>query len=492
MVSLKKIGTAENTETVETELFIDGLEESPSDLAVQASEISDENEDPDQNNDNNNDKSFKPSEKETKTEYRTERTFFNSGWSKLGIVGLIWAFVIGFLFLCGLIMMGGGSLLLRRQPHQHTNQANHGANDPQLTELEKIQAENRLLNQQIEQLHAVEATRVQQIEIEQLKNNRPIESEIPAKAPIEATPQQLPPAPPPQTIVVKQPLPANNQPQVKVAPIELSAIVRKSGHRRASLNWDKPVKPVALNLTNSIEKKPEPLILEGQKPTTIKNQARVLTWGTKATAILETQIGWEGNLGAIANKNLAIRLKEHLLSPSGKVVIPRGTKIIASIVGAKATGEIQLVAKYFQLEPKNNSLTIVPIPIGAVLIQDGDLDGLLIAEGKRKNTLDRDALGAILSGTARMTEIMNRPSSESFSSWERGSSSTVINGQGNTGAAFIGGAAEELNRRLSQRNGEEIRRMERQPVVFLLKKNRVLEIYVNKNFQPFPKTEAEN
>ena len=291
------------------------------------------------------------------------------------------------------------------------------------------------------------------------------------------TSRNIPVQKPVTTVVQTNPILATT---ITVDPAKLSKQVAASGHYRANNNWNKSV---ALPPSKK-ETKQKPLVSPPITPIMIANKDRLLTWGTRVPGILETKISWEGNLGAIANKNFMIKLSEHLRSPSGKVVLPAGTKIIANIISAKVTGEIELVAKYFQLEPKNNSVVILPIPKNAVLIQDSDRDGLLMADSERKSTLGRDALAAILGGAAKMTDLTNRPQSTSFNNWNQGSSSTVTNNDPNYGAAFAGGVAKELNRRMSQRNAEEIRRLEKEAIIFILRENTRVIVYINENFKP--------
>lgn len=369
------------------------------------------------------------------------------------------------------------NLLFRRFDRPEESISSEGSTSEELLAKQKQEYEQKIetLQDTINSLQNdnILADQTKQIE---LQTKRMEEKERTAQQPPRNIPVQKPVT---KVVQTKQILATT----ITVEPAKLSKQVATSGHYRANNNWDKSV----VLPPNKKETKQKPLVSPPITPITIANKDRLLTWGTRVPGILETKISWEGNLGAIANKNFTIRLSEHLRSPSGKVVLPAGTKIIANIISAKVTGEIELVAKYFQLEPKNNSVVILPIPENAVLIQDSDRDGLLMADSERKSTLGRDALAAILGGAAKMTDLTNRPQSTSFNNWNQGSSSTVTNNDPNYGAAFAGGVAKELNRRMSQRNAEEIRRLEKEVIVFILRKNTRVIVYINENFKPLPK-----
>ncbi len=328
-----------------------------------------------------------------------------------------------------------------------------------------------------------EAIRLQTKKLSEKKQHiaKPTSQVEPIKQPTQVpSKKELPPPPPPKIITpVTTRQPPSIIRKIEIDPSALNRKVATSGHYRAAVNWDNETNVNKVTPTkNERAKKPEPI--------RFLSPERLLTRGTTVSGILQTQIGWEGQLGSIANKNFTIKLSQDLTSPSGKVIIPTGAIIIAKIGFAKATGEIELIAKEFQFTPKQGKVMVVPIPNQTVLIQDRDADGVLMARVTRKSTLGRDGLSALLGGAAEVSDLINRPQSSYYSSWDRGSSSTVVNGDPNLGAAFIGGVANQMNERMSRRNQEEIRRMETEAVVFLLRKNTQIEIYINENFEPIP------
>lgn len=392
--------------------------------------------------------------------------------------------IVRFGFIFGLVSLGviGFVNVMLREKNNNTANMNYDKQNQDAVQLlaeqkKRSNAEIERLNERIAELEnqslldkQTELIKSQTIELDRSPQVSPPPTVVRPVSPPPSPPPSLPPSPPP---VIRVPPP----PQ-QIDPSAISSKAAQTGHYTVGGSWDKPVNIIA-DTNNNRPNAPKETV------QILDNKDKLLTWGTKATGELETQIGWEGSLSSIASKNFAIRLTSHLLSPNGKVVVPSGTKIIARIASAKATGEIQLVAKYFHLEPTNGDrVIIVTIPDNTIKLQDRDRDGLLIAKPRLKKTLGRDAIAAILGGTAKMTEIINRPESSSHNSWNGGSNSTVINGDGNVGAAFIGGAAEQLNSRMTRQNEAEIRRRMNEPIVFVLPKNTEIEIYINENFYP--------
>ncbi|MGF1485935.1 MAG: hypothetical protein ACFBSE_02360 [Prochloraceae cyanobacterium] len=211
-----------------------------------------------------------------------------------------------------------------------------------------------------------------------------------------------------------------------------------------------------------------------------KKQAKIAPIGYSTKGVLQDTIATL-DLVSVKDRNYIIKITQHLKSPTGKIILPNGSQLIVKVAGIHPNGYIQLKPIKLQMISQSTRSLIKPIAVNQIIINASSGE-LLKAEVHKPSTLPGDILAGILGGIGNAAEIINRPASQTFYSGRDGFSSSTTSGNGNIPMAIAGGTAEGLSQRMAQRNAQQLKRLEGEQSVFILRAGTIVEVYINEAF----------
>ncbi|MDJ0728040.1 MAG: hypothetical protein QNJ38_23310 [Prochloraceae cyanobacterium] len=211
-----------------------------------------------------------------------------------------------------------------------------------------------------------------------------------------------------------------------------------------------------------------------------KNYQEIAPIGFKTTGILVDRI--EGlDLQTLMRRKFIVKIKEHLTSPSGKIILEAGTRLVAIVTDIDGYGYLELTPTQIQKISQSTVSQIRPLTKNHILINAKN-GGLLKAKINRPSTLPQDVLSAVFSGASVAAELFNRPESRSYSTYKDGKSETINNGQSNISVAAAGGFGKSMSEKMERRAELEKKRISNLGISFSLKAGTEVEIYVNEDF----------
>ena len=215
--------------------------------------------------------------------------------------------------------------------------------------------------------------------------------------------------------------------------------------------------------------------------TQIKNYDKILPLGSKTTGVLRDTIS-SLDKDSLINRNFIIEVSFSLKSPNGETILPAGSKLIVKVDRIHPNGYIKLIPIQLQMISLSTSDLVREIAPHQIDINAHNGE-LLKAKVIKPDTLPQEMLAAIFSGASDAAQLINRPRSTFYSSYEGGFSRSLDNGEGNMGAAAIGGFSRSMSRRMERSAELEKQRLNRLDSVFLLKAGTKVEIYINSDFK---------
>lgn len=202
--------------------------------------------------------------------------------------------------------------------------------------------------------------------------------------------------------------------------------------------------------------------------------------GTRVKGVITAPITWSGNDGNSSpiEQVASIQLRENLTDPSGQVVLPNGSVVIAKITRATTSGLVTMVAMSAQTPQGDKSLpdnsVLVLAQGGRVIRAKVELPG---------NT--GDSLGtAIYAGINKGAETINRPtsgSSSGYSGYGGGFQSFNFNSKNNVLAGVAEGVTGSLVQSGMARTQQRMQRLQSESPTYLIKEGTNVELCFNQS-----------
>ncbi len=213
-------------------------------------------------------------------------------------------------------------------------------------------------------------------------------------------------------------------------------------------------------------------------------QEQYLVVGEYAGATLETPLIWSpGGRSSDPQPQFIARLTEPLRSNTGEEAIPAGTLLSVEMQGVDASGRaMSQVTAIFK------DGTEYPVSKGAISVFGKGGNPLIANQyrGKGGEIFSLDAGLGLVSGLAKVGEIINQPDVQTSISQSGGGFSSVqtsSNGRRSIGAAFLSGAFGALSEQVKARNQKAIEEIIKRPNIWFVKKGTKILVTVNRSIQ---------
>ncbi|MEI2579864.1 TrbI/VirB10 family protein [Scytonema sp. PRP1] len=213
-------------------------------------------------------------------------------------------------------------------------------------------------------------------------------------------------------------------------------------------------------------------------------QEQYLVVGEQAAATLETPLIWSsGGRSSNPQPQFVARLTEPLRSNTGEEAIPAGTLLSIEMQGVDPSG--RAIAQVTAILKDG---TEYPVSSGTIAVL-GEGGNPLIANqyhNKGGEIFSLDAGLGLVSGLAKVGEIINQPDVQTSISQSGGGFSSVqtsSNGRRSIGAAFLSGAFGALSEQVKARNQKALQEIIGRPNIWFVKKGTKILITVNRSMQ---------
>ncbi|MBO3458434.1 TrbI/VirB10 family protein [Aetokthonos hydrillicola Thurmond2011] len=211
-------------------------------------------------------------------------------------------------------------------------------------------------------------------------------------------------------------------------------------------------------------------------------QEQYLVVGEHAAATLETSLIWSsGSRSSDPQPQFVARLTEPLRSNTREEAIPTGTLISIEMQGVDSSG--RAIA---QVSAILKDGTEYPVSKGAISVLGEGGEPLVAHQyhGKGGEIFSLDAGLGLVSGLAKVGEIINRPDVQTSLSQSGGGFSSIQtsnNGRRSIGAAFLQGAFGAVSDQVKARNQKALQEIVGRPNIWFVKKGTKILITVNKS-----------
>lgn len=223
----------------------------------------------------------------------------------------------------------------------------------------------------------------------------------------------------------------------------------------------------------------EAAIIEGR-------EEQYLRVGEYTTGILETPVVWSANVNSnnshIQTK-FVVKLTQPLMSNIGKEAIPANTLLSAEIQGVDSSGRVTAVVTAILKD--GTEYTLRP---GTIVIQGKGGEPLIANQyrDKGKEILSLDAGLGLMSGLAKVGEVVNQPDIESSISQSNGGFSSIQtsrNGNRSLLGAFAQGAFGTVSKQVEERNQKAIAEIIKRPNIWFIPPNTKINVQVNRSLR---------
>ncbi|WP_016953746.1 TrbI/VirB10 family protein [Anabaena sp. PCC 7108] len=223
----------------------------------------------------------------------------------------------------------------------------------------------------------------------------------------------------------------------------------------------------------------EAAIIEGR-------EEQYLRVGEYTTAILETPVVWSANVNSnnshIQTK-FVVKLTQPLMSNIGKEAIPANTLLSAEIQGVDSSGRVTAVVTAILKD--GTEYTLRP---GTIVIQGQGGEPLIANQyrDKGKEILSLDAGLGLMSGLAKVGEVINQPDIQSSISQSNGGFSSIQtsrNGNRSLLGAFAQGAFGTVSKQVEERNQKAIAEIMKRPNIWFIRQNTQITVQVNRSLR---------
>lgn len=233
-------------------------------------------------------------------------------------------------------------------------------------------------------------------------------------------------------------------------------------------------------LTNSSNNKDysadEAGIIEGR-------EEQYLRVGEYAAATLETPLIWSGNTNSNSQSKFIAKLTQPLLSNIGQEAIPTNTLLSVEIQEVDSSGRATAVVTAILKDGTEYTL-----PTGAIVILGKGGEPLIAHQyhDKGKEILGLDAGLGLMSGLAKVGEVINQPDIESSISQSNGGFSSIQtsrSGDRSLLGAFAQGAFGTVAKQVEERNQKAIAEIMKRPNIWFIPQNTKITVQVNRSLR---------
>jgi hypothetical protein len=223
----------------------------------------------------------------------------------------------------------------------------------------------------------------------------------------------------------------------------------------------------------------EAAIIEGR-------EEQYLRVGEHAAGILETPVVWSANINShnshIQNK-FVVKLTQPLLSNIGEEAIPANTLLSAEIQEVDSSGRVTAVVTAILKD--GTEYTLRP---GTIVIQGKEGEPLIANQyrDKGKEILSLDAGLGLMSGLAKVGEVVNQPDIQSSISQSNGGFSSIQtsrSGDRSLLGAFAQGAFGAVSKQVEERNQKAIAEIMKRPNIWFIRQNTQITVQVNRSLR---------
>ncbi|WP_071192024.1 TrbI/VirB10 family protein [Trichormus sp. NMC-1] len=223
----------------------------------------------------------------------------------------------------------------------------------------------------------------------------------------------------------------------------------------------------------------EAAIIEGR-------EEQYLRVGEYTTGILETPVVWSANVNS-NNSHLqtkfVVKLTQPLLSNIGEEAIPANTLLSAEIQEVDSSGRVTAVVTAILKD--GTEYTLRP---GTIVIQGQGGEPLIANQyrDKGKEILSLDAGLGLMSGLAKVGEVVNQPDIQSSISQSNGGFSSIQtsrNGNRSLLGAFAQGAFGTVSKQVEERNQKAIAEIIKRPNIWFIPPNTKINVQVNRSLR---------
>ncbi len=213
-------------------------------------------------------------------------------------------------------------------------------------------------------------------------------------------------------------------------------------------------------------------------------QEQYLVVGEQAAATLETPLIWSsGGRSSNPQPQFVARLTEPLRSNTGEEAIPAGTLLSIEMQGVDPSGKAMSLVTAILKDG-----TEYPVSKEAISVLGSGGEPLIAHQYHNKGgeIFSLDAGLGLVSGLAKVGEIINQPDVQTSISQSGGGFSSVqtsSNGRRSIGAAFLSGAFGALSEQVKVRNQKALQEIIGRPNIWFVRKGTKILITVNRSMQ---------
>jgi hypothetical protein len=220
----------------------------------------------------------------------------------------------------------------------------------------------------------------------------------------------------------------------------------------------------------------EAAIIEGR-------EEQYLRVGEYTTGILETPVVWSANVNSNLQTKFVVKLTQPLMSNIGEEAIPANTLLSAEIQGVDSSGRVTAVVTAILKD--GTEYTLRP---GTIVIQGKGGEPLIANQyrDKGKEILSLDAGLGLMSGLAKVGEVVNQPDIQSSISQSNGGFSSIQtsrNGNRSLLGAFAQGAFGTVSKQVEERNQKAIAEIIKRPNIWFIPPNTKINVQVNRSLR---------
>lgn len=237
--------------------------------------------------------------------------------------------------------------------------------------------------------------------------------------------------------------------------------------------------PSDLGVSGNIAQADAPAVNMAEEASILYGQSQeLLLMGSVGSGILETPLALRSeNSESGSTDTFVTVLEEPILTSSGAIYFPAGTRFIFLIKSISESGQVEMPVVAAVVDDRE-----MPLPPGVIQIR-GEGQQPLIANkfrNKGKSILPLDASLALSAGISRASGLFNRTQSKVVVN----DSSTVVseeNPEPSILAGVLEGSTQALTEILNDRNEKAIEGIEKQKNVWFLKAGTPVTVYVNRS-----------
>jgi len=218
-----------------------------------------------------------------------------------------------------------------------------------------------------------------------------------------------------------------------------------------------------------------------QSTQQIHRQPQEVSMGTSVQGRVTVPLVWSADGKASTSERGAIELTQPLLANDGSVALPAGTTLITQTVSTEGNHRTDIIAV---IRNRGGTVQQYPLPANILIVRGengGPIDGRNINQVDPSLLRGDDLLVGLLGGLGQIGEVLNRPQTQSNSSFDNGGFSQNVITQSrdpNIIGAILQGALEPASQRIERRlqARERTRQEQNLPNVKVLERGAVVTI----------------